>query len=78
MRFFVDGHGLFYLHLGDEVYTVLCEKGDLISVPVGTAHWFDMRPNPRFRAVRLFTNPEGWLANFTGSDIAKRFPALEN
>lgn len=78
VRFFVDGHGLFYLHLGDKVYAVLCEKGDLISVPAGTAHWFDMGPNPRFKAIRLFTNPEGWVANFTGSDIAKRFPALEN
>lgn len=78
VRFFVDGQGLFYLHLGDKVYTVLCEKGDLISVPAGATHWFDMGPNPRFKAIRLFTNPEGWVANFTGSDIAKRFPLLEN
>jgi 1,2-dihydroxy-3-keto-5-methylthiopentene dioxygenase len=78
VRFFVDGQGLFYLHLGDKVYTVLCEKGDLISVPAGATHWFDMGPNPRFKAIRLFTNPEGWVANFTGSDIAGRFPTLEN
>lgn len=78
VRFFVDGQGLFYLHLNDKVYTVLCEKGDLISVPAGTTHWFDMGPNPNFKAIRLFTNPEGWVANFTGSDIAKRFPLLEN
>ncbi|MFN3785413.1 MAG: 1,2-dihydroxy-3-keto-5-methylthiopentene dioxygenase [Thiothrix sp.] len=78
VRFFVDGHGLFYLHLGTQVYAVLCEKGDLISVPAGTAHWFDMGANPRFTAIRLFTNPEGWVANFTGSDIAARFPRLEN
>lgn len=78
VRFFVDGQGLFYLHLGNKVYTVLCEKGDLISVPAGTTHWFDMGPNPNFKAIRLFTNPEGWVANFTGSDIAKRFPPLEN
>lgn len=78
VRFFVDGQGLFYLHLGDKVYTVLCEKGDLISVPAGTTHWFDMGPNPRFKAIRLFTNPDGWVANFTGNDIAKRFPLLEN
>lgn len=78
VRFFVDGHGLFYLHLGDEVYTVLCEKGDLISVPAGTTHWFDMGPNPNFKAIRLFTNPEGWVASFTGSEIANQFPRLEN
>lgn len=78
VRFFVYGQGLFYLHLGDKVYTVLCKKGDLISVPAGTTHWFDMGPNPRFKCIRLFTNPDGWVANFTGSDIAGRFPTLEN
>lgn len=78
VRFFVDGQGLFYLHLGDKVYTVLCEKGDLISVPAGATHWFDMGANPRFKAIRLFTNTDGWVANFTGNDIAERFPRLEN
>jgi 1,2-dihydroxy-3-keto-5-methylthiopentene dioxygenase len=78
VRFFVEGQGLFYLHLGDQVYTVLCEQGDLISVPAGASHWFDMGANPHFTAIRLFTNPEGWAANFTGSDIANRFPKLEN
>ncbi len=78
VRFFVDGHGLFSLHIGSEVYEVLCEKGDLISVPANTPHWFDMGPNPSFVAIRLFNNPEGWVAHFTGSDIAKRFNRLEN
>jgi len=25
----------------------------------------------------VFTNPAGWVANFTGNDIAARFPRLE-
>ena len=33
VRFFVEGRGLFYLHVADKVYAVLCEQGDLISVP---------------------------------------------
>jgi 1,2-dihydroxy-3-keto-5-methylthiopentene dioxygenase len=37
-----------------------------------------MGPNPVFTAIRLFNNPEGWVANFTGDDIAKKFPLLEN
>jgi len=78
VRFFVDGQGLFSLHIGDAVYEVLCQKGDLISVPANTPHWFDMGPNPRFVAIRLFNNPEGWVANFTGSNIANRFSRLEN
>lgn len=77
VRFFVRGHGLFYLHFGDQVFSVMCEKNDLISVPNGTRHWFDMGPEPRFTCIRLFTNPEGWVADFTGDDIASRLPRYE-
>ena len=77
VRFFIDGRGLFYLHVGDKVYAVLCEKGDLISVPAGTTHWFDMGTNPSFKVIRLFTTPEGWVAKFTGSDIALKFPTFD-
>ena len=77
VRFFVEGRGLFYLHPDDKVYALLCEKGDLISVPANVKHWFDMGGRPNLRCIRLFTTPEGWLADFTGSDIAQRFPKLE-
>lgn len=75
VRFFVDGCGTFYLHIGDKVYVVLCEKGDFISVPANTKHWFDMGTRPFFKAIRFFSIPEGWVANFTGSDISKRLPS---
>ena len=78
VRFFVAGRGLFTLHIDDKVYAVLCEKNDLVSVPAGTRHWFDMGENPHFVAIRLFNNPEGWVAQFTGDDIAGRFPRLED
>lgn len=78
VRFFVRGQGLFVLHINDKVYAMLCQKDDLISVPANTRHWFDMGPNPVFTAIRLFNNPDGWVANFTGDDIASHFPTLEN
>ena len=77
VRFFVDGSGLFSLHVGGKVFEVLCEKGDLISVPGDTTHWFDMGAEPEFVAIRFFTNPDGWVGHFTGSDIAQRFPRYE-
>lgn len=77
VRFFIDGCGLFCLHVDSKVYAVLCEKGDLISVPAGAKHWFDMGENPHFKCIRLFTTPEGWVADFTGNDIAKTFPTLD-
>jgi 1,2-dihydroxy-3-keto-5-methylthiopentene dioxygenase len=76
VRFFVAGAGQFTLHIGDKIYDVLCEQGDLIGVPDGTRHWFDMSEAPYFVAIRLFTNKEGWVANFTGSDIADQFPRM--
>jgi 1,2-dihydroxy-3-keto-5-methylthiopentene dioxygenase len=78
IRFFVDGSGLFCLHIGDKVYFVLCEKGDLISVPAKTTHWFDMGENPNFKCIRFFTTPEGWVGDFTGSDIAAKFPTFDS
>lgn len=77
VRFFVEGSGLFYLHVGGKVYTLLCKKGDLISVPANTTHWFDMGTNPYFKAIRFFTTPDGWVGNFTGSEIAKEFPDFD-
>ena len=77
VRFFVDGQGLFFIHAGNRVYAILCSQGDLISVPANTPHWFDMGPAPRLKCIRLFTTPEGWVANYTGSAIAKQFPMLD-
>jgi 1,2-dihydroxy-3-keto-5-methylthiopentene dioxygenase len=77
VRFFVAGAGQFTLHIQNKVYDVLCEQGDLIGVPDGTRHWFDMSEAPYFVAIRLFTNKEGWVANFTGSDIAEQFPRMK-
>ena len=78
VRFFVDGSGLFYLHIDNMVYMVMCEKGDLISVPANTTHWFDMGENPFFKCIRFFTTPNGWEGNFTGSDIATCLPTFDD
>lgn len=76
VRFFVAGSGLFVLHVAGRVYAVLCEKDDLISVPAGIPHWFDMGSAPAFTCIRLFNDPAGWVAAYTGDDIAATFPAL--
>lgn len=78
VRFFIAGRGLFTLHVDDYVYAVLCEKNDLICIPAGIPHWFDMGENPHFVALRLFNKAQGLLANFTGDDIASRFPRLDD
>lgn len=77
VRFFVEGRGLFYLHVNDKVYAILCEQGDLISVPAHIKHWFDMGEKPDFKCIRLFTTQDGWIAEFTGDPIAASFPTFE-
>lgn len=77
-RFFLAGQGLFALHIGDYVYAVRCEKNDLLVIPAGVAHWFDMGENPHFVALRLFNSAKGWIPEFTGDEIAQRFPGLDD
>ncbi len=77
VRFFAAGSGIFYLHLDDDVYAVLGEQGDLLSVPKGTTHWFDMGTQPNFTAVRFFRDENGWVGDFTGNPIAERIPDFD-
>lgn len=75
VRFFVEGTGTFYLHIADTVYAVFCERGDLLSVPEGSTHWFDMgTEDPYFCAIRFFHDGEGWVGDFTGDKISAKFP----
>lgn len=84
VRFFAAGSGVFYLHVPassrrdhgtiDLILALTCTAGDWLRVPAGTKHWFDMGPSPSFVAVRLFSNPDGWIAIATGDDVAKQIP----
>ncbi len=78
VRFFVEGAGIFYLRVDGNVYMTLCERGDLISVPTGVKHWFDMGAEPDLTCIRLFTSKDGWVADFTGDDIAQKFPKFDS
>ena len=75
IRFFVDGKGLFWFNLESEpVFNLLCEKGDLISVPAGTKHWFDAgEKNPFVKAIRIFIDMSGWIPDYTGSGLENKF-----
>lgn len=76
-RFFARGSGVFYLHVDGKVYGVLCEAGDLLSVPANTTHWFDMGAKPDYVAVRFFHDDDGWVGNFTGNKLADDFPSFD-
>ena len=74
----MEGRGIFYLHCQEKVYVVLCEQGDLISVPDMTRHWFDMGERPSYVTLRLLGQADGWQAEYSGDEIASRFNRLED
>ncbi|MDQ2939459.1 MAG: cupin domain-containing protein [Actinomycetota bacterium] len=68
VRFIVEGRGLFHVRPADgPVISITVEPGDLMRVPRGTWHWFDLCGEKRIRAIRLFQNKSGWTPNYTGS-----------
>lgn len=76
VRFFVEGKGAFWFNLERQdspPFCVVCHAGDFISVPAGTKHWFDMGAKPLVTAIRVFSNQEGWVPNYTQSGINQRY-----
>lgn len=75
VRFFVDGEGQFFFHLPErqEVFKLLCQKGDFISVPKGYTHWFDLAPKYHVKAIRVFQSQEGWVASYTQSGVEQKY-----
>ena len=77
-HFFVSGRGLLNLRIGEYVYGLVGERGDLVSVPAGTAHWLDIGEQPNLVLVRLFENEGGRKLELTGDDSARLYPGLDD
>jgi 1,2-dihydroxy-3-keto-5-methylthiopentene dioxygenase len=74
VRFIVEGRGLFHVHPPDgPVFAIEVEAGDMIRVPRGTHHWFDLCADRRIRAIRLFQDPAGWAPHYTESGVDQGF-----
>jgi 1,2-dihydroxy-3-keto-5-methylthiopentene dioxygenase len=77
VRLIVEGRGLFHIHPQDRpVFALEVEAGDLIRVPRGTHHWFDLCGDRRIRAIRLFQDPSGWTPHYTESGEDTKFQPL--
>ena len=74
VRFIIHGRGLFHVRPKDSpVIAIEVAAGDLIRVPRGTWHWFDLCSDRQIRAIRLFENPAGWAPTYTHSGIDAKF-----
>jgi 1,2-dihydroxy-3-keto-5-methylthiopentene dioxygenase len=58
------------------VVSITVEAGDLICVPRGTLHWFDLCQERRIRAIRLFQDSSGWTPHYTESGVDKNYQAV--
>ena len=77
VRFIVEGRGVFHIHpASGPVFAIEVEAGDLIRVPRGTHHWFDLCADRRIRAIRLFQDPSGWTPQYTQSGVDRGFQPL--
>ena len=77
VRFTVKGSGVFHIHPpGGPVFAIQVESGDLINVPMGTQHWFDLCNDKTIRCIRLFQDKTGWTPNYVESGVHERYQPL--
>jgi len=77
VRFIVRGRGLFHIHPREgPVIAIEVEAGDLIRVPRGTWHWFDLCADRDIRAIRLFQDKAGWTPHYTNSGADRGYQPL--
>ncbi len=74
VRFIIKGRGVFHIHPREgAVFALEVAAGDLIRVPRGTWHWFDLCAERRIRAIRLFQDASGWTPHYTDSGVDKGY-----
>ncbi len=74
VRFTVKGAGVFHIHPENgPVFAVQVESGDLIYVPAGTKHWFDLCSDRTIRCIRLFLDPAGWSPHYVDQPVNENY-----
>lgn len=77
VRFIIEGRGVFHIHpTNGPVTSIEVEAGDLLRVPGGTLHWFNLCEDRRVRAIRLFIDPAGWVPHYTESGVDSKYQPL--
>jgi len=74
VRFILRGRGVFHIHPKDApVMAIEVVPGDLLRVPRGTHHWFDLCSERDIRAIRLFQDVSGWTPRYTDTGVDGRY-----
>jgi 1,2-dihydroxy-3-keto-5-methylthiopentene dioxygenase len=77
VRFTVEGKGVFHLHPeGGPVFSVTVESGDMINVPCGMKHWFNLCDDRRIRCIRFFEDVTGWTPHYVEQGVHGEFSPM--
>jgi 1,2-dihydroxy-3-keto-5-methylthiopentene dioxygenase len=77
VRFTVKGAGVFHIHPDNgPVFAIQVESGDLINVPCGTRHWFDLCSDKTIRCIRLFQDMSGWTPHYVEKSVHEGYTPL--
>ena len=77
VRFTVAGRGIFHIHPdAGPVFAVEVESGDLINVPNGTKHWFNLCDDRSIRCIRLFEDAAGWTPHYVEEAVHSNYQPL--
>ena len=77
VRFTVKGSGVFHINPESaDVFAVTVESGDLISVPKGTHHWFNLCSDKTIRCIRLFEDMSGWAPHYMEQPVHKEYSPM--
>ncbi len=77
VRFTVSGRGVFHLHPeGGPVFGVTVETGDMINVPRGTKHWFNLCDDRHIRCIRFFEDTSGWTPHYVDGGVHEAYSAM--
>jgi 1,2-dihydroxy-3-keto-5-methylthiopentene dioxygenase len=74
VRVTLHGRGVFHIHPPNgPVAAIEVGPGDMIRVPRGTHHWFDLCGNRTIKTIRFFQDPGGWTPHYTGTGAEQGF-----
>ena len=77
VRFVIKGSGVFHVHPENgPVFAITVESGDMINVPRGTQHWFNLCQDKMIRCIRFFEDVSGWTPHYTEKPVHEDYAPL--
>ncbi|MBG1260708.1 1,2-dihydroxy-3-keto-5-methylthiopentene dioxygenase [Nostoc commune] len=73
VRYIIAGEGIFgFVRPDASQIELTVQPDDYINVPSGIEHWFYLTSLRQIKAVRYFTTTEGWVPEYTDTEIRLR------